>query len=92
MGSGRRVHLESQILLSIMTDIEFVDRFIDQAIYNGIAYRMGAGCQYRGTTVCYQCPFEPRAICDYHCQPCEHRGYCKCGWDQMTRLRAWGLV
>ena len=62
------------------------------------------GCPYRGSLVCLRCPFEPAAECEYRCvaksnggpyprrPDCEHRAYCKCGWDQTVRLRAWGLV
>jgi hypothetical protein len=65
-----------------------------------------AGCPYRGTPTCHDCPLAPRiaALCDYRCTyssgagrnsrpvDCEHRAYCKCGHDQTARLRSWGLV
>ena len=64
------------------------------------------GCPYRGTTVCVKCPFSansPPALCDWRCVErrvngsapkvyCEHRAYCKCGYDQTGTLRAMGLV
>ena len=84
-----------------------LDRYIDQAIYNGaltprqcnILGMSKKGCPWRGTSVCHKCPYQPVALCDYRCQgvgrwgpDCEHRGYCKCGHDQTHRLEAWGLV
>ena len=59
-----------------------------------------AGCPYRGTLLCFDCPLAPRiaAICDYRCTSskwhtdCEHRAYCTCGHDQTVRLQAWGMV
>ena len=90
-----------------MNDRLFITRFIDQGIYNGplvprlcnILGMSKRGCPYRGTTVCYECPFEPVALCDYRCQgegrwgvACEHLAWCKCGHDQTMRLRGWGLV
>jgi len=74
--------------------------------YNG-AWRPGfvnsmgiskAGCPYRGTTVCHDCPFEPAAVCDYRCRSaagqieCEHRAECPCGWDQTAYLQERGLI
>ena len=50
------------------------------------------GCPYRGTMTCWVCPLAPVEECDYKCDSCEHRAYCKCGWDQTERLQAWGLV
>ena len=83
-----------------------LDVYIDTVVFNGkwrpsFEAKLGmpeAGCPYRGTTVCHECPFEPAALCDYRCKSagghsvCEHRAVCKCGWDQTERLKAWGLV
>ena len=91
----------------MINDYLFVARFIDQGLYNGpLGPRMcnilgmsKAGCPYRGTSICHQCPFEPITECDYRCQgvgrwgvDCDHRYCCRCGWDQTERLRDLGIV
>jgi len=76
---------------------------IDSPLYNGPLTTSRSrgfgtvGCPWRGTTTCFDCPYEPAALCDYKCRQsawaeCEHRAYCKCGHDQTHRLKAWELV
>ena len=88
-----------------MTSVAYYDTdLMCTAPVNGwIANKCGmsvAGCQYRGTLLCLNCPLAPRiaAICNYRCTSskwhtdCEHRAYCPCGHDQTVRLESWGLI
>jgi hypothetical protein len=50
-----------------------------------------SGCQFRGTTVCHQCPYASRipVECDYQCDRCAHHHICPCGQDgQEIRVEA----
>ena len=73
--------------------------YLDTVDYNGPLKSNGSilsrrGCPYRGTTVCFSCPFAEciPVVCDYGCATCEHRAGCKCGYDQSSTLLTMGVI